>query len=104
VAAAATVSNAILSSVSYSLPTDVDLLTLFGTAALSATGNAAGDIITANSGNDTLTAASGATTLIGGAGVDTFVVNSSSDVVQDSFSNLTNVVHVFRELYVIGER
>jgi trimeric autotransporter adhesin len=88
----ATASNVIISSVNYTLPTDINVLTLSGTGALSATGNAASDIITANSGNDTLIAGGGPTTLIGGAGNDTFVVNSSSDVVQDSFVNSMNVL------------
>ena len=77
-------SNLIESSVSYTLPSNVDALTLIGTAAISATGNATADVIQAGSGTDTLFAGSGVATLIGGAGPDTFVVNSVSDVVQDS--------------------
>ena len=85
-------SNQIESSVSYTLPTNVDVLTLTGTGDLSGTGNSdAGNLITGNSGNDTLIAGSGsdtlvsgseADTLIGGSGPDTFVVNNSADLVE----------------------
>jgi Ca2+-binding RTX toxin-like protein len=84
--------NLVQASVSYTLPTNVNALTLTGTAALAATGNAAADIITANSGNDTLAAGSGAATLIGGTGNDTFVVNSATDVVQDASTTATNTL------------
>jgi Ca2+-binding RTX toxin-like protein len=82
----------ILAAVSYTLPTNVNVLTLTGTAALAATGNAAADIITANSGSDTLAAGGGAATLIGGTGNDTFVVNSAADVVQDTSTTATNTL------------
>src|SRR6185437_11946029 len=90
-------SNQLISSVSYTLPTNVDVMTLTGTAGLSATGNDdAGNIITGNSGNDTLAAGSGsdtlvsgtgASTLVGGIGPDTFVVNNSADVVEPQAYN-----------------
>jgi Ca2+-binding RTX toxin-like protein len=82
--ASGTASNAIDSSVSYALPTNVNALTLTGSGSLTATGNAANDVITANAGSDTLLAGTGTDTLIGGAGNDTFVVDSTSDVVQDT--------------------
>jgi len=87
-----TATNTIQSSVSYTLPTNVNALTLLGTGSLVATGNAATDVITANSGNDTLVAGTGAATLVGGAGNDTFVVNSSSDVVQDTSITASNTL------------
>jgi Ca2+-binding RTX toxin-like protein len=88
----ANTSNTILSSVAYTLPTNVNALTLTGSAALVATGNSAADLITANAGNDTLVAGSGAATLIGGAGSDTFVIDSTADVVQDTATNGSNTI------------
>jgi Ca2+-binding RTX toxin-like protein len=85
-------SNSIQSSVSYTLPTNVNALTLTGTASLSAGGNTAANVITANSGNDTLIAGSGVATLIGGSGNGTFVVNNVSDVVQDSSTTASNTI------------
>jgi Ca2+-binding RTX toxin-like protein len=89
-------SNQIYSSVSYTLPTNGDVLTLTGTGDLRATGNSdAGNLITGNSGSDTLVAGSGSDTLasgsgvdtlIGGDGPDTFLVNNASDVVEPATS------------------
>jgi Ca2+-binding RTX toxin-like protein len=84
--------DTILSSVTYTLPTLVDTLTLTGTANLTATGNSdAANRITGNSGNDRLVAGSGKDTLVSGAGVDTlvggtggdtYVINNSADVIE----------------------
>jgi trimeric autotransporter adhesin len=87
----AAATNLILSSVNFTLPVNVNALTLTGSAALVATGNTAGHVLTANSGNDTLVAGSGAGTLVGGAGNDTFVVNATGDVVQDTFGTSNNI-------------
>jgi trimeric autotransporter adhesin len=87
-----TAANSILSSVSYTLPTDVNALTLTGTGALSATGNGGADVLVANTGADTLTAGAGIATLIGGAGNDTFVVDSTSDVVQETATMANNTL------------
>ena len=87
--------DTLLSSVSYTLPFDVDILTLTGSANLTAHGNFdAANLITGNAGNDTLFAGSGADTLVsgsgvdtleGGAGKDTFVVNNSADVIDVNY-------------------
>jgi Ca2+-binding RTX toxin-like protein len=89
---ATTASNTIDSSVSYTLPTNINTLTLTGSSSLTATGNAANDVITANAGSDTLIAGTGTDTLIGGAGGDMFVVNNTSDVVQDTTVGANNAV------------
>ncbi len=92
--------DSIQSSVSLTLPTTVNSLTLLGSANLTGVavsganvivGNAGNDILKAGTGNDTLTAGSGVDTLIGGAGSDTFVVNSALDVLQ-SLSAAGNTV------------
>ena len=84
--AAANGHDTIVSSASYTLPANVAVLTLTGTADLQATGNSLADTITANAGNDVLTAGTGLATLIGGAGHDTFIVNNTGDVVQVPFT------------------
>ena len=67
--------NTLLSSVGYTLPTNVDTLILTGTDNL---------VGTANSGSDTLIANSGADTLVGAGGSALFVVDNSADVVQEA--------------------
>lgn len=59
------------SSVSFSLPDNVEKLTLSGTSSINATGNAADNQLTGNSGNNTFEAAAGNDTLDGGSGTDT---------------------------------
>jgi Ca2+-binding RTX toxin-like protein len=84
--------NQVQSSVSYTLPTNVDTLVLTGTQNITGTGNSASDVITGNSGEDTLIAGTGPATLVGNSGSDTFVVNSDSDVVEENQSGTAATV------------
>ena len=69
------------SSVTTTLNSTTDDLTLTGTADINGTGNARNNVITGNSGANVLNGLAGADTLIGGAGNDTYVVDSAADVV-----------------------
>ena len=90
-ASGAAASNALFTSVSYTLPTHVDVATLIGNGNITVSGNSeATNLITGNSGNDeidagsnqdTLVSGSGVDTLVGGRGTDTFVINNSADVI-----------------------
>ena len=66
--------NTVASGVNFVLPSNVQNLTLTGTADLTGTCNTLDNVVTANSGNDTLICGAGKDTLIGGAGLDTFVM------------------------------
>ncbi|MGB9369520.1 MAG: hypothetical protein WCE79_26280 [Xanthobacteraceae bacterium] len=61
----------VVSSIAFTLGTDVESLMLTGTANISGTGNAAGNVLTGNAGNNVLAGLGGADALDGGAGTDT---------------------------------
>jgi len=84
--------DTVQSSVTFTLATvaltNLENLTLTGTAAINATGNSlnntltgnsANNTLTGNAGNDTLNGGAGTDTLVGGDGNDTYVVDSTTD-------------------------
>src|SRR5215472_9174614 len=60
----------------YTLPANVQNLTLMGSADAYAIGNSLNNIITANAGTDRIIAGTGNDVLVGGSGDDTFVVDA----------------------------
>ncbi|CCI04718.1 beta strand repeat-containing protein [Microcystis aeruginosa] len=61
------------SSITRTLPNNVENLRLIGSNNINGTGNNANNIITGNSGNNQINGANGADTLTGGLGADTFI-------------------------------
>jgi len=59
------------SSISFTLPDNLEKLTLSGSSSINATGNGTGNQLTGNSANNTLEGAAGNDTLDGGSGTDT---------------------------------
>ena len=66
-------------SVSYTLASSVENLTLTGTAAINGTGNKDANVLTGNAGNNVLSGLGGADTLDGGAGNDTLNGGAGQD-------------------------
>ncbi len=82
-------------SAHHTLATNVENLTLTGTADINGYGNAAGNVMTGNAGANILNGMAGADTMNGGAGNDTYVVDSAADVVSESGGSGTDLIRSF---------
>jgi trimeric autotransporter adhesin len=80
------------SSVSYTLPRNVEILTLTGSLAISGFGNSANNFINGNSLANRLGGGAGSDSLSGGSGDDTYVVDQSSDLVKEIGSGGNDLV------------
>ena len=75
--------DSVQSSVTCTLSTNAENLTLTGGAAINGTGNSAANVLTGNSAANTLNGGTGADTLAGGAGDDIYVIDNAGDAVTE---------------------
>jgi len=84
--------DSVESSVTWTLGSYVEHLTLTGTADINGTGNSLNNVLSGNSGGNVLNGKGGSDTLIGGGGDDRYVVNGGDTVDEEAGAGIDVVI------------
>ncbi len=87
--------DVVQASVTFTLGTNVENLTLTGTAAINGTGNGLNNQLIGNNANNILDGAGGADAQYGGQGNDTYVVDNIADLASESAGQGTDTVRAW---------
>ncbi|MFG6417007.1 calcium-binding protein [Roseateles sp. DC23W] len=86
--------DTIESSVTWTLGTGVENLTLTGSANVNGTGNGVANTLRGNAGDNMLTGGAGNDTMIGGAGNDIYVMDVTTDVVTENAGEGNDTIQI----------
>ena len=95
--------DTVRSAVAWTLGANLENLTLTGSAAVNATGNATANILTGNDGANTLDGLLGADTMAGGLGNDSYVVDHAGDIVKELADQGTDTVTTTLQDWTLGD-